>query len=113
MNSKVLSDILVMNINEKVNVLIDDINEKSNVLIDYKTLLGSEWNDFIANAIDVVVENKNPYRYVCDEEPPMNTEILVKEPSGTLHLADWRGGYNVFTCQEKDAKTTDWMWKYV
>jgi len=47
---------------------------------------------------------------VGEQEPPHNVELLVKTPSGSIHLASWRPSYNIFTCQNKSESSYDWQW---
>ena len=53
------------------------------------------------------------WKYVLNETPPEGVELLVKSPNGIIHLANWRGGYNIFTCQDKKDKSWDWQWKLI
>jgi hypothetical protein len=50
---------------------------------------------------------------VGEQEPPHNTELLVKSPSGTLHLCSWRPAYNIFTVQTKSESSYDWQWMHI
>ena len=33
---------------------------------------------------------------VSEEEPPQDIELLVKSPSGTIYLSNWRPSYSIF-----------------
>lgn len=50
---------------------------------------------------------------VSEQEPPHNTELLAKSPTGTVHLCSWRPAYNIFTCQSKSERSWDWSWKLI
>lgn len=50
---------------------------------------------------------------VSEQEPPHNTELLAKSPTGTVHLCSWRPAYNIFTCQAKSESSLDWSWKLI
>ncbi len=50
---------------------------------------------------------------VSEQEPPNNTELLAKSPTGTVHLCSWRPAYNIFTCQTKSESSWDWSWKLI
>jgi hypothetical protein len=50
---------------------------------------------------------------VGEKEPPHNIELLVKSPSGTIHLCHWRPAYNIFTCQTKSESSWEWSWKLI
>ena len=47
------------------------------------------------------------------QEPPHDTELLAKSPTGTVHLCSWRPAYNIFTCQAKSESSWDWSWKLI
>lgn len=53
--------------------------------------------------------------WICpmDNEPPLNTEVLAKDPNGNVHLTTWRGNYNIFSCQGKSEGVYDWVWKNI
>lgn len=116
MDSKELADILVRNINEKFAEIINKLNSDlttHNVQVGSTTFLGSEWNDMISNAVDTVVSNHIDFKYVSDVEPPHDVEILVKSPTGIIHLSHWRPSYNIFTCQDKSDSTDGWSWRTI
>ena len=50
---------------------------------------------------------------VSEQEPPHNTELLAKSPTGVIHLCSWRPAYNIFTCQNKSESSWDWSWKLI
>ena len=50
---------------------------------------------------------------VSEQEPPHNTELLAKSPTGTVHLCGWRPAYNIFTCQDKSESSWNWSWKLI
>jgi hypothetical protein len=50
---------------------------------------------------------------VSEQEPPHNTELLAKSPTGVVHLCSWRPAYNIFTCQSKSESSWDWSWKLI
>jgi hypothetical protein len=50
---------------------------------------------------------------VSEQEPPHNTELLAKSPTGVVHLCSWRPAYNIFTCQAKSESSWDWCWKLI
>jgi hypothetical protein len=50
---------------------------------------------------------------VSEQEPPHNTELLAKSPTGVVHLCSWRPAYNIFTCQAKRESSWDWCWKLI
>jgi len=54
-----------------------------------------------------------PWISVFDQSPPSNEEVLVKDPSGIVYLANWRSGYNIFTVQNKGDNSSDWQWKLI
>ena len=49
-------------------------------------------------------------KYVDDEEPPKNTELIVVSPSGVKHITSWRDSYKIFSCQCKDESSLGWQW---
>lgn len=48
-----------------------------------------------------------------EKEPPHNIELLVKSPTGTIHLSSWRSAYGIFDCQCKSESGLDWSWKLI
>ena len=50
---------------------------------------------------------------VSEQEPPHNTELLAKSPTGTVYLCSWRPAYNIFSCQGKRERSLDWSWKLI
>ena len=50
---------------------------------------------------------------VGEQEPPHNTELLAKSPTGTVHICSWRPAYNIFTCQSKSESSWNWSWKLI
>jgi hypothetical protein len=50
---------------------------------------------------------------VSEQEPPHNTELLAKSPTGTVHICSWRPAHNIFTCQGKREHSWDWSWKLI
>lgn len=53
------------------------------------------------------------FTFVSEQEPPHQVELLVKSPSGLIHLSNWRPAYNIFTCQDKRESSYDWSWKLI
>jgi len=53
------------------------------------------------------------WTYVHQEDPPIDIEVLTKDPSGVLHLTTWRSAYNIFSCQYKTDSSRDWQWKII
>jgi hypothetical protein len=53
--------------------------------------------------------------WVCpmDNEPPLNTEVLAKDPNGNIHLTAWRESYSIFSCQGKREDVYGWVWKNI
>jgi len=53
--------------------------------------------------------------WVCpmDNEPPLYTEILAKDPNGNIHLTTWRESYGIFSCQGKREFVHGWVWKNI
>lgn len=53
--------------------------------------------------------------WVCpmENEPPLNTEILAKDPNGNIHLTTWRESYGIFSCQGKSEGVYGWFWKNI
>lgn len=49
-------------------------------------------------------------KYVYDEEPPKNTELIAVSPSGVKHITSWRDSYKIFSCQCKDEGSLGWQW---
>lgn len=42
-------------------------------------------------------QNKiNEFVSVSEQEPPKDIELLVKSPSGTIYLSNWRPSYSIF-----------------
>jgi hypothetical protein len=60
-----------------------------------------------------LVEGRIGFISVCEQEPPHNTELLAKSPTGVVHLCSWRPAYNIFTCQAKSESSWDWSWKLI
>jgi hypothetical protein len=51
---------------------------------------------------------------VHEQTPPEMVELLAKDPDGgTIHLTQWRPGYNIFTCQDKRESSFNWEWKLI
>jgi hypothetical protein len=50
---------------------------------------------------------------VSEQEPPHGVELLVKSPSGAVHISSWRPAYNIFACQDKRESSFDWSWKRI
>lgn len=73
-----------------------------------------EWDD-IKNTIKILKEQKqnNGFILVSEEEPPQDIELLVKSPSGTIHLSNWRPSYSIFSCQDKSESCSGWSWKLI
>jgi len=57
--------------------------------------------------------DRDSFISVGDQEPPHNTELLAKSPTGTVHLCSWRPAYNIFTCQSKSESSWHWSWKLI
>ena len=51
--------------------------------------------------------------YVNEKEPPINIELLAKDPNGCVHLTSWRPAYDIFCCQNKTDYSDDWQWKLI
>ena len=53
--------------------------------------------------------------WVCpmDNEPPLNTLVLAKDPNGNIQLTSWRKSYGVFSCQGKSEGVYGWVWKNI
>jgi hypothetical protein len=60
-----------------------------------------------------LVEERSGFILVSEQEPPHNTELLAKSPTGVVHLCSWRPAYNIFTCQDKRERSWDWSWKLI
>jgi len=60
-----------------------------------------------------LVEERIGFISVCEQEPPHETELLAKSPTGVVHLCSWRPAYNIFTCQAKSESSWDWSWKLI
>ena len=60
--------------------------------------------------LHIVVES---WVNVYDQEPPLNIEILAKDPKGVIHLTQWRERYGIFMCQSKSEGSFDWQWKQI
>ena len=58
-------------------------------------------------------EERYAWKSVSESTPPSDIELLVKSPEGIVHLAHWREGYNIFTCQAKHESSFNWMWKAI
>jgi hypothetical protein len=58
-------------------------------------------------------KQQNEWKTVLEEIPPSNIELLVQSPEGINHLASWREGYSIFTCQEKSESSSHWKWKLI
>jgi hypothetical protein len=50
---------------------------------------------------------------LSEQHPPKDVELLVKSPRGVVHLASWRGSYNIFTCQGKNESSYDWQYMQI
>ena len=59
------------------------------------------------------MEKEQQWKTVLEETPPSNIELLVQSPEGINHLASWREGYSIFTCQEKSETSSHWKWKLI
>lgn len=59
------------------------------------------------------MEKQQQWKTVLEETPPSNIELLVQSPEGINHLASWREGYSIFTCQEKSETSSHWKWKLI
>jgi hypothetical protein len=56
-------------------------------------------------------ESADPkWTYVSEQTPLINIDLLVKSPTGVIHLTSWRPSYNIFTCQNKNESSYDWKW---
>lgn len=53
------------------------------------------------------------FKFVEDELPPNDVELLVRDPDGIFHLTSWRPAYNIFTCQERGESTIGWSWRAI
>lgn len=71
-----------------------------------------EWKSFYNGFLEGFFAG-NKWKYVNEQEPPTNVELLVKSPDEIVHLASWREGYKVFTCQCKNESSSDWQWKLI
>jgi hypothetical protein len=69
--------------------------------------------EFIEQAKEMEKKQQDRWKTVLDETPPSNIELLVQSPRGIIHLASWREGYNIFTCQEKSESSSHWKWKTI
>jgi hypothetical protein len=58
-------------------------------------------------------QEQDKWKRVYDEIPPSYIELLVKSPTGVIHLSSWREAYNIFSCQEKSESSLDWEWKII
>lgn len=53
------------------------------------------------------------YVSVYQKTPPINTQLLVKLPDGSVRLGSWRPSYNIFDFQSKGESSMDYQWKIV
>jgi hypothetical protein len=67
----------------------------------------------IDQAKEMESQQQNEWKTVLEETPPSNIELLVQSPEGINHLASWREGYSIFTCQEKSETSSHWKWKLI
>ena len=67
----------------------------------------------VTDKAKVMEANNNNWKLVDEEMPPSDVELLVKSPSGTIHLSYWRPSYDIFTCQDKRESSLDWKWKLI
>jgi|688.fasta_scaffold171071_5 hypothetical protein len=58
-------------------------------------------------------QEQDKWKEAFEETPPIHIELLVKSPTGVIHLASWRESYNIFTCQAKTESSLDWKWKTI
>ena len=77
----------------------------------FKESDGTESVDFIAGA--KWQQEQDKWKEAFEETPPIHIELLVKSPTGVIHLSSWRESYNIFSCQAKTESSLDWKWKTI
>lgn len=60
-----------------------------------------------------LINRQLDFIFVNEQEPPHQVELLVKSPSGLIHLSSWRPAYGIFSCQGKSESSYDWSWKLI
>ena len=74
--------------------------------LGYRPILKEDVLDAIAEALETDL-----YKNVYEHSPPTGVDLLVKSPKGNFHIARWRSGSKIFTCQEKGEDSSEWQWK--
>lgn len=96
---------------------IEEIRERFNrgytmTLYGTREILHKQMEDDIQFLLNLY-SAENRWKHVNEQEPPTNIELLVKSPNEIVHLASWREGYKVFTCQCKNESSSNWQWKLI
>jgi hypothetical protein len=79
--------------------------EEIHIRLNDGSITISKATDDVMNLID--------WKYVEDETPPLNIEVLAKSPFGLIYLACWRDTYGIFSCQNKCDNCVSWQWKLI
>lgn len=96
----------VSKLEEKAGQYAHDIDQETKSSLHPKT--ASFWG-YLAGYKEC--EKEHNFIPVDEQEPPNDIDLLVKSPSGILHLCHWRPSYKIFTCQEKRESSSGWEWK--
>lgn len=77
---------------------------------NYFVMQDSHYNGLKQGFLAGYEASQPKWKYVSEETPPKEVELLAKCPEGIIHICSWREGYRVFTCQCKKEDSSDWQW---
>jgi hypothetical protein len=74
-----------------------------------------DWDMLEKYVAELIIENNNlkSWKYVHEEIPPSDIDILVESPDNICYLTTWRSTYNIFACQSKEESSKNWKWKLI